>query len=185
MFRLSTAWIGMALIGSLVPGGPVWAEDAAPTAIVAVSYKNPEKFTDASDRGLYSPRATESVMRRLTAHFQEQGAKYLAEGQTMEIEVTDIDLAGRFEPGHTPGYEDVRLLRESTWPRMEFNYVVKQGEEIVDSGEAKLSDMSYLMHSSVSRSSDPLHHDTQMIDRWFRKHFEARSEATASATEPQ
>jgi hypothetical protein len=183
MTKMTASLIGAMLSGTLALAPPTWAmddkADDKPDP-VSVEYKDSKDFTDASDRGLYG-RASESVMKELSTHFQKEGAKYLKDGQTLEIEVTDIDLAGRFEPSRSPGLEDVRLMRDITWPRMQFNYSVKQDDEVVDSGEAKLSDMSYLTSSRPVGSNESMYYDKRMIDRWFRKHFETEARTTASA----
>lgn len=150
---------------------PAWA------GTVNVDYHEPETFRDASDRGLYSMRATESVMNELRAHFQAEGAKYLAADETLDIEVRDIDLAGRYEPGYAPGFQDVRIMRDSTWPSMEFHYRLTRGDSVVQEGDADIADLNYMLGARNLWGRGTLAYDKRMIDTWFREQFETRTTA--------
>lgn len=161
-----------ALIATAMAGSAYAAEPTAAATPVQVSFEKPDKFVDASDRG-FSSRASERVLKQIEELFGELGKRYLKPGESLAVTVTDIDLAGRYEPGASPARDDVRILTGATWPRLSFRYVLgKDGAETAR-GEENLSDMSYLDSISQRSGSEPLRYEKQMLDRWFARHFAA------------
>ncbi|WP_084197194.1 DUF3016 domain-containing protein [Solimonas soli] len=169
----------------LAGGGALAAEPAAPAppasaqaapAVAApntlVTFKDPDKFIDAGTDGIGS-RTSPQVLDALKKHLQQLGARWLPAGQTLQITVTDIDLAGRFDP--RPGRDNrVRIMRDGDWPRIDLHYTLKQDGRTLQDADAHLSDMSYLMNSGLTRSDDWLRYEKSMLDRWFAKTFAGR-----------
>ncbi|MFO7640676.1 MAG: DUF3016 domain-containing protein [Candidatus Competibacteraceae bacterium] len=79
-------------------------------AEVTVRFVEPERYTDIGRFG----RDTERNLRVLQSHLEQQGARCLAEGETLTIEVLDVNLAGRNEWWRRAGY-DLRVIREITF----------------------------------------------------------------------
>jgi hypothetical protein len=78
----------------------------------------------------------------------------------------DVDLAGRLEPWHlTPN--DVRYMREITWPQMKLRYTLQSASETLLQGEEVLSDRSYLQIPNTNYS-EKLPYEKRMLGRWFR-----------------
>lgn len=88
----------------------------------------------------------------------------------LEIEVLELDLAGRFEPWRARSY-DVRSLTDITWPRMTLRYTLTQGGRVTARGEERISDMAYLMTAGMRFDSDSLRYEKKMLDDWFRLRF--------------
>ena len=139
--------------------------------IVNVSFENPRTFTDASDRGVRGSEASASVMRGIRTSFEEEGRKYLDDREVIDIEVHDIDLAGRIEPLITSDGRDLRILREGSWPRIYFRYTLRRGDEVVRSADVRIVDVNYLSVARLPRSTEALSHDKRMIADWFRAEF--------------
>jgi hypothetical protein len=136
------------------------------SAAVTVNYVAPDKFTDLP----FVTWDREETLKELTEHFTWLG-KSLAPGQDLRIDVLDIDLAGRMIPNARMG-RDLRILSgRADWPRIELRYSLEQNGQVVRSGEAKLSDMSYLDHTTRYFDSEPLRYEKQMIDDWFEKNI--------------
>ena len=68
---------------------------------VTVTYHEPEKFTDA--RSSFNSTTDESYLDTLARHFQRKAAEFVKPDQKLVITVTDIDLAGDFQPGRPAG----------------------------------------------------------------------------------
>jgi hypothetical protein len=137
----------------------------AASAAVKVTYHQPEKFADMP----FASWDREQTLSLFTDYFN-QLAKALPPGQDMDIEVLDIDLAGREYPGRTG--RELRVLRgDADWPRMHLKYSLLQDGAVVKSGEAQLSDMNYLYHLSRYSDGDTLRYEKQMIDDWFEKNI--------------
>jgi hypothetical protein len=133
-------------------------------AAVSVTYVQPEKFSDVP----FVTWEREDTLKTLTEHFTWLGNS-LPPGQDLRIEVLDIDLAGRAIPNARAG-RDLRVLRgQADWPRIELRYALEQNGQVLKSGEAKLSDMNYLNHTSRYFDSETLRYEKSMIDDWFEK----------------
>jgi hypothetical protein len=137
---------------------------ASAGATTTVSYVAPDKFSDVP----FVPWDREEALKDLTEHFTKLGNS-LPPGQDLRIEVTDVDLAGRLIPSIRMG-RDLRVMSgRADWPRIELRYAVEQDGQVLKSGEARLSDMNYLDHTTRYFDSEPLRYEKQMIDDWFAK----------------
>ncbi|MNP28609.1 hypothetical protein D3C76_1215840 [compost metagenome] len=160
--RLITACIAIALLA--VP-----LANAASS--VEVVFKNPEKFSDASlDSPGYERGADPYVMNALRSHIQKLGERYLPPNQALQIEIRNIDLAGRYEPWRPNAY-DVRFMRDITWPSIDLHYVLKQNGEVVSQADARVMDQMYLQRQGRLSRSDRLYSEKAMLSDWFRRQF--------------
>lgn len=129
---------------------------------VEVSYVQPDQFRDAGRAVIDRER----TMGALTQHLQRL-AKRLPDGQTLRLEVTDIDLAGEIQPSRR--LIDLRVLRGGAdWPRMSLRYTLLEGSRTLKSGEARLSDPAYLF--SIRRApviDSDLVYEKRMLEAWF------------------
>lgn len=92
---------------------------ATAASSVEVIFNNPEKFSDASlDSPGYERGADPYVMKELRSYLQTLGERYLPADQQLQIEIRNIDLAGRYEPWRINAYE-VRFMRDITWPSID------------------------------------------------------------------
>ncbi len=129
---------------------------------VEVNWLQPEQYSDAGR----SVIDRERTLKSLAMHIQTLG-RQLPDGQTLRLEVLDLDLAGEMEPW---GWHELRVLRgRADWPRMTVRYTLQAGGQTLKAGEAQLADMSYL-----DRVRDgELAHEKRMVDRWFKTTFVA------------
>lgn len=138
---------------------------------VEVDFKNPEKFSDASlDSPGYERGADAYVMKELRSYFQTLGERYLPPGQRLQIEIRNIDLAGRFEPWRPNAYE-VRFMRDITWPSIDLHYVLKQNGQIVSQADARVIDQLYLQRPGRANRNDRLYSEKAMLSDWFVRQF--------------
>lgn len=135
---------------------------------VTVQFVQPETYFDSGSYGYDSERN----LAELEKYMQKAGGSCLKEGENLELRVLDIDLAGRDEWWHGPGYNP-RIMREITWPRMEIAYLwLDAGGQPIAQGQERVSDMNYLMHSSYLRSSSTrLPYEKAMLKDWFQQRF--------------
>jgi hypothetical protein len=149
-----------------------------PPAAVEVNYDNPEHFRDASlDSNGYERGADEYVMKELRSYLQALGKRYLPAGQTLRIDIRDIDLAGRYEPWHPQAYS-IRFMRDITWPSIDLHYVLSQQGQPSTQAEAHLTDKFYLQRPGRQASSDRLYAEKAMLEEWFRKQFAAQQRSS-------
>ncbi|MGH8462895.1 MAG: DUF3016 domain-containing protein [Pseudomonas sp.] len=158
---------------------PYSLAQTAANASVEVNYVNPEHFRDASlDSNGYERGADEQVMKTLRSYLQTLGERYLPMGQTLRIDIRDIDLAGRYEPWHAQAY-NVRFMRDITWPSIELHYVLTQNGLTVREEDAHLSDKFYLQRPGRSTTSDRLYAEKAMLNEWFRKQFAVQHQTSS------
>lgn len=156
---LSTALALPVLIGA--PG--IAAAD------VTVTYVSPEKFRDREFR---QERTRASALAEFDKEFAKLAERYLPAGQDLAIEVLDIDLAGEFEPWNFD-YRDVRIMRDTTPPRIRFRYTLTEAGQVLKRDEVRLSDMNYLSRPGAANDTERFAHDKHLIEEWFRKTFDA------------
>ena len=156
---------------SILWGGGLFAMAAA-AADVSVVFVEPEKYTDSAySRAFASPRDRAEVERDIEQHLQRLGARVLPQGDSLRVEVLDVDLAGHFEPLRLHGGTDVRIVRDITWPRIRLRYTLTRGDQVVGSGEERLSDMNFLATPNRYSPDDRLRYEKAMLDRWFESRF--------------
>lgn len=141
---------------------------ASAAGTVNVSFVQPERFTDA-DRGWQRDRNLES----LSKHLQALGRRELADGETLDIQVLDVDLAGDIDPFAVSG-RDLRVLKGGAdWPRITLRYALSRNGQPVSSAEERLADLNYLQDNirPLNASQQPLSHEKHMLDDWFAARF--------------
>ncbi len=127
---------------------------------VEVNWIEPAQFSDVG-RGSID---REQTLKALAEHFALL-ARQLPVGQTLKLDVTDVNLAGEMHPSLA---RDFRILRgRADWPAMELKYELSAEGRSVKSGQARLSDMNYLFKPT----SDNLGYEKRMIDAWFKTEF--------------
>jgi hypothetical protein len=116
---------------------------------VEVKFTEPEGFADAGR----NPIDRERNLQTLAEHLQAAGAR-LPDGQTLKVEITDVDLAGNQDPFR---FHDTRILRgRADWPRMSLRWTLQRPDGSSTQGEERLSDMNYLMWQAHVHRHDAL-----------------------------
>ena len=151
----------LASLGLLLSASTVLA-----AGTVQVSYVQPDRFADVG-------RAErEDNLKALSKHFEALASR-LADGQKLNIEVLDVDLAGEVRRSRRAG-QDVRVLRGGAdWPRIALRYTLESAGQAVRHGENKLTDLAYAQRAADSRSGEALHAEKRMLDAWFATEFGA------------
>ena len=127
---------------------------------VEVRWIEPPRYADAGR----SAADRERTLQALADHLQSRGA-WLPTGQTLRLEVTDVDLAGDIEPW---GWQELRVLRgRADWPRMTLRYALSAGGSTLKAADVQLSDMAY----ASRRHNQTLGAEQHMLDQWLRTEF--------------
>lgn len=131
-----------------------------------VRFVAPERYRDAGD----SARERERTTAALTAAFKAVAAT-LPAGQTLRIEVKDVDLAGT--PQLTPRGE-LRVLRGGAdWPRLDFAWTLESGGRVLRQGEESLADLDYQQTPLPRYGGAALPYEQRLIERWAAQRFAA------------
>jgi len=158
----------MALLRGLFLGFLVLAVvPSVSQAAVAVRFVGAERFYDEDFR---SASKREALTRELSRFLGTLGGRYLPPGQTLSIDILDVSLAGRNEPWRRTA-ADVRVMRESTPPRIRLRYVLSERGRVLRQAEETLLDWDYLSNVSARNSSEWLPYEKAMLRDWFRRRF--------------
>jgi hypothetical protein len=161
-------------------------EARATPATVSVEYVHPENFTDINNYGHFGSLRAEEIEAVLTTEFKTQGARCLAENQSLKIEVRDVRLAGQSEWWRFRGNSDARVMRESTWPSIRLDYQWSGADGLaLEQAHADIADMNYLGHAGFeTRRQDPLPYERAMLRAWFDRVFCIARDASRVAPPP-
>ncbi|MFT3815558.1 MAG: DUF3016 domain-containing protein [Acidovorax sp.] len=141
----------------------------------AVDFLAPDQFTDVGGSRPPSPRSRDAYLANLRKFMIQEAQRRLPPGERVEIVVTDVDMAGDFEPWR-PHAADVRILRDIYPPRiaLRFRLLAADGT-LLKEGERKLVDQTYLMTSVTARGdTDPLRYEKALLGAWMQKEFEGK-----------
>ena len=138
---------------------------------VKVNFIEPETYQDAGQGARQIERTTQAI----GAYLQGLGPQ-LPEGQTLTIEVTDIDLAGEVRPRRLG--PDLRVLRgRADWPRINLRWTLVQDGRAVKSAEDHVADMNYLGNTLGLQRHQEFAFEQRMLGRWFSDNFAAADKA--------
>ena len=152
-----------ALIGAMLFGSAAQAAGS-----VAVSFIEPARYSDVRD----AQGRSDANLGAVRAVLEASAAPHVGNGQTLRIEVLDVDLAGEVRRGGP--VQSLRVLRGSAdWPRIELRYVLETPGQAPTAGRATVQDMNYLQRPSALRSVAELPYERRMLDDWFREVFRA------------
>ena len=184
-----TVFAGIAL--ALLVAGPVVAKprnvtDAdAPRSLpaegpVSIDWTDPAQFSDIRYSGNRWEAERGSWVTQLATYLRDEAGQRLARGQTLDVTISDIDRAGRYEPTVRAGMNDIRIVKDLYPPRMTLNFTLKGADgQVVAEGERKLVDHAFLMGTQIN-NNDNLRYEKRLIDDWLRKEF--RSGAALTST---
>lgn len=112
---------------------------------------------------------SEALLADLRTYIVRAADRTLAPGDRLELTITDIKLAGAYEPGRGPQYDDVRVVKDIYPPRIDLRFTLTGPDgEVLASGERKLRDPAFLSRT-LANGSDPLRHEKRLLDDWLRE----------------
>lgn len=119
-------------------------------AETTIKFTEAKKFSDYQISGYSRTRSLKVLNVEFTNLFTEVSESVLVDGQTIDVDVTNIDLPGiiRFAQGRN--HRDIRVVDSNTPFKLYFSYVIKNKDgEIVKQGEYKLKE--FLTSHAMSR----------------------------------
>ncbi|QNP41679.1 DUF3016 domain-containing protein [Lysobacter solisilvae (ex Woo and Kim 2020)] len=157
----------------------------APRALAAagpvdVRWDDPANFAEIR----YSSNRIESRrgdwVEQLARHVRDYAAPRLPAGERLEVTLTDVDLAGDYEPWRGPQFLDTRFLRDIYPPRISLQFTRTDANgTVIAQGERKLRDPGYLIGTSLV-SNDPLKYEERMLERWLARELPAPARSVST-----
>jgi hypothetical protein len=143
------------------------AAGAQAGGVVNVTFVEPDKFYDSGNTQFDKP----TNLKTIETFLQELGTRHLPDGQVLDIEVLNVDLAGYTRPTRNG---DLRVVRGGAdWPSFQLRYKLRAGDQALKQGEERVADLNYTNKIPSYSTRDPLRYEKQMLDGWFRARFTA------------
>lgn len=171
-----SAWRGLflcvAMLGASAAAPAAEGQPAADAAIsaggVQVSYQNPETF---SEMRRY-PNERARWLDELSRYLVRRASVVTATGERLTVTITDVQLAGMFEPWRRHLY-DVRIVRDTTPPLIDLSFRLESPQgALIAQGERRLRDINFLTRNR-RYSGDELAYEKNLLDDWVYKEFPA------------
>jgi hypothetical protein len=142
---------------------------AEPASAITVKFVDADQFTDFSDSYSFPDSGRSQYSETLIKYLSERAARKLPKGWRLEVVVTDVDMAGEFEPWRMSSSQDVRIVKDLYPPRIDLSFRIwNSAGTVVAEGNRKLRDMGF-MFSARMLDSDPLKHEKRLLDRWISR----------------
>jgi hypothetical protein len=137
-----------------------------------VVFVAPEKFTDVRDSYTGTDSGRDAILDQLREYIEERADKLIPPGDHLLVSITDVDLAGDFEPWRGPNWADVRIVKDIYPPRINLSFrVTDAAGRVIKEGVRNLSDTAFLMNMTVQFRDDPLRHEKTLLDDWMQREF--------------
>ena len=140
-------------------------------ARVSVNYVNPENFSEARAFGQQDRYNDANYLESLKSHLIKRATRMLPPGDRLEVTISDIKLAGGYEPWHGPNFRYVRFMKDAYPPRIDLTFQLVDGNgKLRREGSRKLRNLGYLQSGpTMPTDTDPLRYDKALIDGWLRR----------------
>lgn len=149
---------------ALVAAALATALSCRAAGLMEVNFVEPSKYIDAGSSAVDIERTTKA----LGEYLQSLG-RDLPDGQTLRIDVLDIDLAGWVR---TTPRADTRVLRgNADGPRIKLRYTLQADGRELAAGEETVADLYYLNPRFRDPPQSNLPYEEQMLERWFEQRF--------------
>ncbi len=162
------------LVSLLAAGAALRAADTptASTSLVDVIYVHPENFTDVKDTSYGNDRVRDEYLAELKQHIESEAKHYIPAGDHLTLRITDVKMAGDFEPWRGPNFIDVRIVKSIYPPRINLEFsLTDTGGKVLKQGQEHVTNLSFLDEINIYFPDDPLRYEKALIDYWFRHEF--------------
>lgn len=141
---------------------------------VDVVFVAPDTFADVRNGYTPTPTARNFYLAELARYIEQRATPRLADGESLEVRVTNVDLAGDYEARH-PQTTNIRIVRDVYPARIDLSFrVVDAGGVVVREGTRQLRSTGYPEGVGVPYSSDPLRYEKGLIGGWLEADLPSR-----------
>ena len=167
----------MLLLSALLLAGTEAAHALDPVkgpSQVEVTFFESEKFTDVKDGEFGTDKGREATLAALKEHLVKRASRNLLPGQKLAVTVTDVDLAGEYEPWRGGQWSDVRIVKDIYPPRISLAFRLMAADgTVLKEGKRDLLDMGFMMKLTDAFRDDPLRYEKELINDWLSTEFRA------------
>jgi len=145
----------------------------ATSAEIEVSLKEPNKFVDIRLSGKSRNQSKKIIKKDLVKLFSSLSKDILKEGQTLKVEVSNLDLPGHIDYARAGFNQEMRLVKYPDFYRIEFSYeLVDKSGTSIKSGNEKLK--GFVENRPTRKRSNKygsLDHFAGDIEEWLKSTF--------------
>jgi hypothetical protein len=171
---LTTTLAGMMLLTACAAPPAATDTSAATPKNIRIEYIHPEKFTDVGDRDFPRDSLRNEYLGQLRKHLAQGAARLLPAEQQLTVSITDIDMAGNFEPWRIRLY-DTRIIRDVYPPRIDLRFALTAADGTpLREGERQLRNPAFLMTMQPYFRNDPLRYEKALLDDWLDRELSER-----------
>ena len=137
---------------------------------VKISWQNPEKYADIRPANESKKSYQAQVINSFDKIWTKLAEK-LPAGYYLELTITDLDLAGDVNPMYRLANNDVRVIKDIYFPRMQLNYILYNADKQIvgQANDVKIKDMGFMTSGSATFTSREFAYESEMIKKWFNK----------------
>jgi hypothetical protein len=166
MKRLPSILLALAGLASL-------AANAQSPPSVEVRFENPKRFTDFRVDHWRDARQTEALADELRRWIEREAPRHLLAGTKLIVTITDVDMAGEFEPWHRADAWDIRVVRDIYPSRVSLAFsLTDDSGKVVMEGERKLVS-AFVLSGSLHGGDGPLRYEKTLLAEWLSREFGA------------
>lgn len=129
-----------------------------------VTFVAPQGYTDGNLG--WSTVDQRLTLEGITRIIERLAATRLPAGDTLEVSLLDLDLAGTINP-MASRTGTLRVMREDTWPSMKLAYTLRRNGRVLARGEETIRSLNYLTDPVAVRSVDPLRFEKALLTKWL------------------
>ncbi len=154
---------------SLLAALPAFGAESAKAAskVEVLFAKAPDKYVDVRDGFSASEKGQAANLDSLKQYIEERGNELVSDGQKLTVTLTEVDLAGDFEPWRDPAMNDVRIVKDIYPPRIDLEFKLTGADgKVIKEGKRELRDLAFMMKLSIHRD-DPFRHEKLLLNEWL------------------
>lgn len=160
--------LSIALTAVALAGGAA-AASGADDSRVTVTFAKPETYTDLRASCVSRAADTQALLAELAGFLKAAAAPLLPADRRLEVTVTNVDMAGEFEPWRRPGLCDLRVVKDVYPPRIDLSFrLLGPGGAAAREGRRQLRDASYL-DGAAPVTADHLRYERALLRDWLRR----------------
>jgi len=142
-------------------------------APVQVQYVHAETFADVGNHRFSDERIRAAYLEQLRGHLVKRAAGLLAAGERLNVSITELDMAGEFEPWRPP-VGDARIVKDIYPPRIDLTFRLASDDgKLIKEGARELRDPAFLAGAN-RYPADPLRYEKALLDRWLEQELAGR-----------
>lgn len=138
---------------------------------IKIEFADVDNLTDFSISGMSEKKTLGIFQAELEDEAEDLTNRYLSQGETLEMTITDFDMAGDIQPWRNRYNADIRYIEPVYPPRIEFTYVLRDAEgNVLSEGQESISDLAYQTGSVTSwrARSMSFFYEFELIKSWLR-----------------